>query len=127
MDMSKKAFFVAALALLFAFGFSVESNAQKPKRPLKQFGRWLGDGLGNGYHWRNKGPNVGYYNPYSVLNSQRISDGSLSSISVPAMDFAQPLIQSDVSPPPVVPNTANEPVIREEGILQRQDQRGDND
>ncbi len=125
MDMSKKAIFFAALALMFAFGMSVDASAQKPKRPLKQFGRWLGDGLGNGYHWRHKGPDVGYYNPYSVLNSQRITADSLSSVVVPAMDFAQPLRQSDISPQPSDPNTTSEPVIRDEERFPRLDRRSD--
>jgi len=35
--------------------------------------RWLGQGYGPGYHWRNPGHESCYYNPYTMQNSYLIS------------------------------------------------------
>ncbi len=49
--------------------FSSLSSAQQTRRPL----RWLGQGISDGYHQCNPGPNSDYYNPYTAHNSMLIS------------------------------------------------------
>ncbi len=48
-------------------------SRQTSLRPL----RFLGQGWGSGYHHRNPGPNVDYYNPYNAHNSSLVSQGGM--------------------------------------------------
>ena len=58
---------VSTVAIVFAFADT--SHAQRAPFKVNQAFRWMGHFQSTGYHWRNPGPCVGYYNPYSHHNS----------------------------------------------------------
>lgn len=86
----------AAIMLLFA-GFlstwTMAAEAQvmqqrhwtNPLQPLQGTGRFLGLGYSSGYHWRNPGPDVDYYNPYNARNSVQVANNFGS-----AVPYSQP-------------------------------------
>ena len=51
------------------FALPEVSSAQRARFDIDQPFRFLGNFQTHGYHWRNPGPCVGYYNPYSAQNS----------------------------------------------------------
>ncbi len=63
---------VSAAIVLLA-GSSAEAQFVRTGRPIQRLDRWLGVGNGPGYHWRNPGPDVSYYNPWSEVNSSLVS------------------------------------------------------
>ena len=68
----KKFLLVALTAVVVCGGFALECQAQNPFK--RQFvGRWLGQGVGDGYHRCNPGYDSSYYNPYSAHNSTLVS------------------------------------------------------
>ncbi len=72
--MSIKPVFVFA-CILVTVGFADVTLAQRAKIRLNQDFRYLGGFQSAGYHWRNPGPCIGYYNPYSQHNSYLKSGG----------------------------------------------------
>lgn len=78
--MTKIRLLVLIVASIAAFGsVSEQADAQQTYRPLKQVNRWLGHWHNHGYHYRNPGPDVSYYNPYSAHNSRLVGQEYRSS------------------------------------------------
>lgn len=69
---------IVATAATFSF-VPEQADAQKNYRPVKRFHRWLGIYHNHGYHYRNPGPDVSYYNPYNAHNSRLIGQNYNSS------------------------------------------------
>lgn len=61
--------------LAVCMAFPEMASAQRGRPGINQTFRFLGNFQSAGYHWRNPGPSVGYYNPYSPLNSTLHSGG----------------------------------------------------
>ena len=79
--MTKIRLLVLIVASLATVGSTaVQADAQQTYRPLKQVNRWLGHWHNHGYHYRNPGPDVSYYNPYSAHNSRLIGQHYQSSL-----------------------------------------------
>lgn len=110
--MSKKILAVT-VCLAIAVVCCSEVSAQRAPLKLNQAFRYLGHGQSTGYHWRTPGPCVGYYNPYSRLNSELRIGGVPQGAQnyVPSYDqqfyvspFDQPANFSNPSPT-VAPNS----------------------
>ncbi len=71
--MSIRFLLITALALSMMALSCKTSSAQRGDRNWNQFTRYLGGGFSAGYHWRNPGPKVNYYNPYSHQNTSLVT------------------------------------------------------
>ena len=75
--MSFKRVLLCAGTLILILASSSDSFAQVrgQRGPIRKSRMFIGWGWGNGNHWRNPGPNSGYYNPWTSHNSTYFSRG----------------------------------------------------
>jgi len=123
-SMSNLKFLVGLCAFLAGTCIAVDVEAQRPMRPALQFERWLGHGCSVGYHWRNPGPDISYYCPFSDRNSNLVSGyPNIGCAGFGSADEPWPLIDSrpaigdgtNKTAPSQMPTLTDKPAKNENG------------
>ena len=87
MSFKRVLFFAGTLILIFAFCSESFAQVRGQRGPLRKSRMILGWSWGNGNHWRNPGPNSGYYNAWTSHNSTYFSRGERDTGYTPANTF----------------------------------------